>query len=235
MKKKIVALLMASTLAFGICACGDKTASPQPRSNSETEKENSKTKSVKDIEILEKGYSVSSDYLHFAFTLHNPNSEGYFEYPQVTITAKDSEGKILGTEEQVMGYIGPNDTVSFGAPMSITGTVSTVDFTVSGDLVDTIPENSYCLSTDLEISNLSEFAEDEFSTKYTGEIENKSNNDISTAGVTILLKQNGNIVYGETTYISDLKIGNKRPFEFSISNSDVPQYDEFSVSAHYWL
>lgn len=235
MKKKIIALLMASTLAFGICACGDKPASPQPKSNSKTEKENSKTKSVKDIEILEKGYSVSSDYLHFAFTLHNPNSEGYFEYPRVTITAKDSAGKILGTTDQVMGYLGPNDTVSFGSSMNITGSVNTVDFSVSSDLVDTISENNYCSSEELEVSNLSKFAEDEFSTKYTGEIENKSNNDISTAGVTILLKQKGNIVYGETTYISDFKIGNKKPFEFSISNSDVPQYDEFSVSAHYWL
>ena len=46
------------------------------------------------------------------------------------------------------------------------------------------------------------------------------------------IKNNGRIVYGDTTYVDDLNAGSEKPFE--ISEYDLPEHDEYSISAHNW-
>ena len=64
------------------------------------------------------------------------------------------------------------------------------------------------------------------------EIENKSDTDLDSVAVTILCKKDDKIVYGTTTFVDDLKSGDKKAFE--VSEYNVPEHDSYEISAQSW-
>lgn len=50
--------------------------------------------------------------------------------------------------------------------------------------------------------------------------------------VTVLLKSNGSIVYGDTTYVDNMTAGTTKPFELSEYN--LPEHDEYVISVQGW-
>ena len=193
------------------------------------------------LEITDFGYTVQpktdltiETYAYYGFQLHNPNTDTGAYLPKVRITGRDAEGKVVGTDEQTLMYVGPSETVSFGSVVSYGDSVpETVDIEfVSTETIDAA-QTRYNSPDDYIISGTSEQA-DAFGTKIVGEITNSSESTQSTTAVTVLLRKEGNIVYGMTTFVNDLEPGTATPFEAACYGT-VPEHDSYEVYAQGWL
>ena len=239
MKKKIVAALLAASMALSLTACGgENTSNTEKTESKQSEAKKSEKVENQDVALTETGYSINNDgmgsvYAYYGFTVNNPNADSVSQFPVVTVTAKGDDGSIIGTYDQTLNYIAPNDSVSFGSVLDCNGTTpATVEFSVSSGTfipaksLDVIPTSSFA------VSNANEIADGYGSTSYTGEVANNSGSDSSNVAVTVIVKNNGAIVYGSTTYVSDLTAGSTKPFELSEYN--VPEHTEYVVTAHSW-
>ena len=234
MRKRFLTLGLAVLMSVSMVACGNNDSS----SNSgNAESETSAQKEQSDLQIVESGYSVvnsdSDVYAYWGATIKNPNNDYGMDYPEITITAKDADGKILTTETQTLMGIAPGDTVSFGSFVDCNGQrPETVEIEAnSGDLV-AASSYSGISSSEIKVSNLSEMKDSYGGIDYTGEVENTSETELESVVVTILCKKGDNIVYGTTTYVDDLKAGSKKPFE--ASEYDIPEHDSYEISAQSW-
>ncbi len=244
MRRKIVALMLAGVMATSFTACGGSSASDsssQKTSNSNSvsqKKEEKKEAEKQEASIAESGYYISDDgmgdvYAYYGVTLNNPNADWAMQLPVLTITAKGEDGSIVGTSDQTLFYIAPNDTISFGSVIDCNGKMpATVEFSihsgtfVPGDTSGIIPVSSF------SVSNTSEIVQDYGAVSYTGEVANNSDSDIDMVAVTVLLKSNGSIVYGDTTYVDNMTAGTTKPFELSEYN--LPEHDEYVISVQGW-
>ena len=243
MKKKLLTIMLATTMTLSFTACGSsssdatKTETKAEDTKSSESKESKKVEN-QDITITESGYSISDDgmgdiYAYFGFTVNNPNSDTASQFPVVTITAKGEDGSIIATYDQTLYFIAPNDSVSFGSVLDCNGKVpATVEFSassgtfVAGTTSGVVPTSSFT------ISNTNEIVEEYGSTSYTGEVANNSDSDFDNVAVTVLLKNNGEIVYGNTTYVSGVTAGSTKPFELSEYN--VPEHTEYVITSQSW-
>ena len=244
MKKKIIAIMLASMLAVFATACresGDNSFADDTQKttgNAVSSDAKEETPDTTDIVLVESGYSINDNgmgnvYVYYGATINNPNTDKAASFPTITVTAKGEDGSIIATEDQTLFYIAPEDTVSFGSLIDCNGKVpTTVEITPSCN--DFVPGDSdgVIKSSDFVISNTSEISGEYGDTSYTGEIENIGDNEADMVAVTVILKNNGQIVYGDTTYVDGLTAGLKKPFE--ISEYDVPEHTEYIISAQSW-
>ena len=192
----------------------------------------------KQIELVDSGYSIvpSGDYtyVYYAVTIKNPNEEYAIEFPEIMVTAKAEDGSILETENQTLNSIAANDTITYANYAMYEGApADKVDISVRND------DNNYMhqegsgviRADDLAVSNTSE-NKGSYDTKFTGEVSNNSTVDLDMAGIVVVLKNEGKLVGGYTTYIDNLKSGTSLPFDLSISN-DVT-YDAYEIHAIQW-
>ena len=239
MKKKIITLLITGALAISVTACGsEENNSSDGSSGNATSNDSSENKEPSEIAVTESGYSISDDgygnvYVNYSATLNNPNADVAAQFPVIKITAKATDNSIVASYDQTLLYIAPNDSVTFGSLMDCNGIVpATVEITASSG--NFIPGNSENIvhTSNLSVSNTSEIPGSFGDTSYTGEIENTGDKDLSNVAVTVTLKNNGTIVYGATTYISNLTAGSKQAFELTAYN--VPDHTEFIITAQNW-
>ena len=235
MKKKLLAVVLTGVLSVSVVACG---SSSDNKDNSVSKKSTTEaTTSKKEVKLVESGYNIvksdSDRYLYYAATLKNPNENYALEFPKIIVTAKNKDGSILASDEQVLNYIAPGDKVSFANMTDCKGkTPYKVEITTdSGDYISFDSEQMVPTKT-FKVSNISESKGDFGEYSYTGEVENKGKRDISQVAVTILLKKKGKIVSGTTTFIDDLKAGSKKAFDTSEYN--LPSHDEYVISASSW-
>ena len=231
MKKSLFAFVMFMTFALTACG-GSDTKDTAAKETSVKKAEAQKLEAV----LIESGYSCNTTssgdvYLNYSATINNPNDEYAFEFPKIIITAKDKDGKIVGNEEQTLFAIAPNDTITFGSLVDCNGIVpdaveimaSSGNFIFSNDSI--IPSSNFVISNTNEIIG-------NYDISYTGEIENIGDKDVKCVAITLTLKDNGNIVYGSTSYVDDVLSGQKKAFEFSEYN--VPEHTEYIISAQSW-
>lgn len=233
MKRKSLMLGLAVIMVFALTACkkssNEESTSVSKKSAADPAKEK--------VELVESGYHVSKSYsdkyLYYAATLKNPNTKYTLEYPKIIVTAKNKDGSILAYDEQFLNYIAPGDKVSFASILDCKGkTPDQVEIHAeSGNYIpldnkEVIPTNTFkVLSITETKGDLNEYS-------YIGEIENTGKQDVSCVLITILLKEKGKVVGGTTTFLDHLNAGNKKVFE--ISEYDLPQHDEYVVSASSW-
>ncbi len=238
MKKKLVTLLIAGTLALSVTACGGSGETSDNSSGNAVSSDSSESKEPSEITITESGYSVVDNgygnvYVYYSATLNNPNTDVAAQFPVIKITAKGSDGSIVASSDQTLLYIAPDDSVTFGSLVDCNGIVpATVEITASSG--DFIPGDSESVvhTSNLAVSNTSEIPGTYGDTSFTGEIENTGDKDLTSVAVTVTLKNNGTIVYGDTTYISNLTAGTKQAFELTEYN--VPEHTEFIITAQSW-
>lgn len=235
MKKRTLILGLAVIIILSMTACKKPS---REESTTVSKKSISNTVSAKKkVKLLESGYNISKSYsdkyLYYAATLENPNDDYALEFPKIIVTAKNEDGSILAYDEQVLNYIAPGDKVSFA---SITDCKGRTPYKVeihaeSGNYIS--PENEEVIPTNtFKVLSVSESKEDLKEYSYTGEIQNTGERDISSVAVTILLKEKGKIVGGTTTFLENLNAGSKKVFD--ISEYDLPDHDEYVVSASSW-
>lgn len=206
--------------------------------NVETTEATKEDISLEKIVLLDSGWCSykSGDWAHvpYAVQIQNPNSDYAVEFPTITITAKDADGKILSTDEQVLNSIAADDTIIYGNDIFYEGDVpSIVDISVSNKERNfkTQDDDEYVKQSDFVVSNISE--NDGMFKKYTGEISNNSEVDFDTVAVIVIYKSGDSIIGGEVTYVDDLMANSTKPFELS-SDSDKIEYDSYEFYAIQW-
>lgn len=196
----------------------------------------------KELEIIDSGYFESSrigetTYLDAYAKVHNPNDAKMAEYPKLTVTVKSSDGTILATDYDTGSYIMPDDTVVLIESIGVSNYADDckVELSVTTDYVNVTDsirkENS--LSSDFSFTNVSEISE-RYSCKITGEIMNNFSADVDNVTLTVSLLKDGKIVYVDTTYLHDLKMGQNTPFEYKYYSTDWPDHDSIELSVQQW-
>ncbi|WP_050638441.1 hypothetical protein [Candidatus Stoquefichus sp. SB1] len=186
---------------------------------------------IKDLEIVESGYSQDNDlsYLNYGIIIKNPNKKLSVSYPVYTVTLYDKDGKIISNDEQTLTFINADDTIAHGFVIESKGKkVDKVEFKIKTTDEDFI-EREYIKSSDFIISNKNIDKENE---SFTGEVENKSDKDCSQVAITLVLKKDDKIVYGDTTFVDSVKSNDKSAFE--LSEYDLPKYDSYEFYAKAW-
>lgn len=217
MKKKLVAIIACALFsAMAMCLAG--CSQPEEK---------------QDIQIVDSGYSVSdSGYVFYGVSLNNPNETYAADFVTVTITGKDADGKILFSNDQVMGTINPGETYTFGTQAG-NGTVpDTVEFTVKVDEEnwkdgEPLDGEAYTISNTNEVKDEYGFAD------FTGEITStEAWADYGTAWVSAILKdENGNIIAG---YNGFADIVQDQPVAFDITAYELPEYSTVEYYALPW-
>jgi len=224
MGKKILSFLVVLVLAFACftgCSCSNKQG---------TTTEQKQDVAVK---ILESGYEITEDgYMHGGIIIENPSQDTAYEFPKIISTAYDANGAVLATDTQTLNSIQPGERQAFGLFMSCNGQQpSRVEFTVeSGN--KKAPSDKAIKSSDLLISGANERT-DKYNSAVTGMVKNNSQNNTKGIAITVLLRKEGQIVYGYTTFVDDLNAGQEKPFEASLHTK--AEHDSFEVSALNWM
>ena len=184
---------------------------------------------------ISKGSGSSEAFVHYGVILTNNTDDKAAELPAVNVTAKKSDGTVLGTDNMVGSCIMPHDSIALSSLFSIPGDAGD-DIEVSFELekadftgadLDSHPRNS-----DFTVSGISEQRFDLFP-KVTGEIISHYSEDIDSVAVTALFRKNGKLVDAETTYVDDIRTGKARAFEISLYD-DIVDHDSFEISVQEW-
>ena len=165
----------------------------------------------------------------------NPNAEYAVEFPEIIITARDAEGKILSTDERTLNSIAADDTIYYGDEIFYEGgEPASVEISVSNKdrNLEKQDDAKYVKQSDFVISNTSENI-GSYDVKYTGEITNNSNADFDSVAVVIIYKQGDSIIGGDIEYVDDLMAGSTKAFELS-ADSDEFQHDSYEFFAIQW-
>ncbi len=181
----------------------------------------------------ESGYG-DNIYVNFCGIIYNPNEKLTAEYPEVIVTVKNGDGSIMATEDQMGNAILPGDTITLCGSFSMPGDLTDdaqILFDVEWDEFTTSPSENV-RSSDFSFANVSEHLGSS-DNMITGEITNNSDIDVNTANVSIVLRQEGKIVYMENTFVDGLKAGKTKAFEMH-SYNDWPEHDTIDCSAMFW-
>lgn len=219
--KRFSAFLLSFMLLFALAGCGSSDSS----SSKESEK--------KQLEITQSGYSptASGDYLNYAFIITNPNEDYKVIFPNVTITAYAEDGTIIATQDEIFDSLAPGETTADSGTMAMNGqTPAKVEFEAEYDEDDYYSSTDAAISDQLVISNTSVSTDTWGYSKFTGQVENTSDEDLTLVKITVVLKQGDQIVGGDMTYIDELKAGNTKPFEISAFGTNI-EYDNYEFYA----
>ena len=225
MKKRILALCLVMALV-GICIAGCSCS----KSSSNTQQQ---AKQDENVRLVESGYEISEGgYMNAGVIIENPSQDTAYEFPKIIATAFDANGAVLATETQVLNEIQPGERQAFNVFMSCNGQEpARIDFSVeNGNKV--APSSKAIKSSDLIISGTNE-RQDRFNQSVTGMVKNNSQNNSKGVAVTVLLRKEGQIVYGYTSFVDDLGAGQEKPFDISIHTK--AEHDSYEVSAIDWM
>lgn len=238
MKKKLLTIILCLAVVLSFAACGSKkgnsgdvNASTEGASQAAVEE----TK-VKDIEIKDYGYSIDNGYLFASVIVHNPNTDTAIELPSFRMTATGKDGSIIGTEDQTLSIVYPGqDFVYAGQAFEAKGEIAkfTVEPITTQDYnFKAVSELDHPAFKQLKVDNVKK-VDDEYFPKYTGEITNENDYEISSSIVTIVYRDaKGKLLGGESTFVDGLKAGGKTPFE--LDARDFAEGKTYEVYANNW-
>lgn len=194
------------------------------------------TASPKEVILLDSAYSMSenNDYIYWAAEFQNPdgNSTAY-EFTKILVTAYDGNGTVLATSEQTMNLIQPGEKQAAGSVMDSHGQVpAKVDFAIESGTPET-PSQEALKSSDFQIEGTTERVGEFGNVTYTGTVRNNGTSDASDVGVAVILKQDGKLVYVESSYVENLAAGQQKAFEID-TLSKVPAHNSYEVIAYDW-
>lgn len=212
----------------------DTTVIPQKvylEKEEETEKSNSEGAEEANIEIVDSDWYLSNGkYLYYYVKMHNNSDKTVVEHPSFRITARDENGNLLGTQDQVLSVLYPGQDFVFGSQaFSVDAMPKEVTF-------ESIPAKEYNLKAantldtfvPLEVNN------PQFRTeKVVGEIVNKNDYEIDISCIIVICKDiTGKIVNIKSTFADAVPANGSLPFEVPIfSKEEIATID---VYANQW-
>ena len=225
MKNKIIGIVLCLAVLLSFAACGGNKSNTGKADSGTSEATQAKVEESekKEIEIKEYGYSIQQGYLYASVIVHNPNKDTAIELPSFRMTATGKDGSILGTEDQTLSIIYPEQDFAYAFQA----------FEVKGEVakftVDPIPAEDYKFKSVTELEHPSfkplktenvKWVDDDYFPKFTGEISNENDYAISSAIVTVLYRDaDGKLAGGDSTFIDGVTAGAKTPFELSANDS----------------
>lgn len=184
------------------------------------------------VVIVESGYTQDEEYVHFGFVIKNEDTQKTFQYSVVTMTAYDADDQVLGTTDQTMNYICPNEVQAFGSVFEVgNNKVARVDFEVDDGDVITDTEDLVKVS-DLEISGTNERKDKYLGYSFVGKVANNSQHDTENIAVVAVLKKKDKIVYADLTYVENVKAGKQKAFEINAFYDG--KYDTVDYYTYCW-
>lgn len=223
MKKKLVSILAVCMLVVTLAACGSDGESDGLKFDGSTAKA--------PLEVQESGYTVEDGYLYYGVKIHNPNEKYAVEFPTLRITAKDADGNVINTEDQVFGYIAAGDTIGYGfLGMEVPSKPATVDFEMVTGQDDYVDGSLYDVPQ-LEAVDY-KMTKDEFGgSTIAGSIVNDGA-DMDSVAVTVIFKDTqGNIAWGDSTFVDHVKTGTT-PFSLDIYSQNTT--DDYEIWVMPW-
>lgn len=209
------------------------TASPSTV-NAHSSSASSDTKA--DLSIVESGYNDDDGYIHYGIALKNNDESCYTTYPTIRIVGKDDQGKIVFSEDQVLGLIGPGETIVFGCQAGNGVSASTVDFSVETSSVSETRETDK-KGEKYVFTNQSVHKDSIGNASFTGEVEKQNADEAiepsDTAAVSLILRdESGSIVGGYIDFVTLNADGAKTAFELSVY--DPPAFASYELHALSW-
>jgi hypothetical protein len=158
----------------------------------------------------------STVFVLWTAVIENPNTDFYGEFPTITITARDANGLVIGTEDQVLNELPPGGTVAFSSQMTATKVPATVGFSAAKtrwQRTDTKPSD-YPAFTSRGISVTPTDTPSVYTV--TGEIVNPYGSEVDQLSVTALFRDaSGKLLGGAGEFLNNLPARGSRPFEFN--------------------
>ena len=185
------------------------------------------------LDIKEFAWYISGDYLHCVIILRNISSEYAIEFPTFRIAAYDENNKVMGTEEQTLSLIYPNQEMVYDYLLfEVDDTPSKINVNLlKPDKYDIIVPSKLDYETHVQMvgQNLSVWDE-----SVTGEIYNSNDYDVESAVVVVVFRNaEGEIIFGEHTYVDQIYAQDTVPFDISIY-TDIDLPEECEVYAYLW-
>lgn len=189
----------------------------------------------KDIEVVNSGYSVENlgagnSLVYYAVEIHNPNKYNAIMSPNIEVTVRDSDGRILTKQNRSLFAVAPGDTFCFGDAINCPkGTPDAVEvFVENNDYDFKTAEDAYVHSVnDFSVSDLTEDRSGD-QTYFTGKIINNTADDLSGVIATVVFKKGGNLVGGVTGQIGSIVAGDTTTFNIA-AKSGFSDYDSYDV------
>lgn len=249
----VLVVAVAALVAYGVSAAGEKDEAPTPVASpvDETDEDDAtdpsgdswgvatgdapESASTDVLEIVESGWSVDEQgYVHYGIALRN-DGDAIVEFPTFTITGRDTEGKVLFSQDQTLSIIGPGETVYWG---SLAGDAGMAPATVEFAPVR-VEDYQLMASGDVPSFTVSgaNVVEDSFGgTSFTGEVTTVRDGSAvggDVALAVVLRDDSGAIVFGSVGFANRPAVGETTTFEIS-TYGDVPDYASFEVHAIAW-
>lgn len=189
-----------------------------------------------ELEVVESGWSVQNGYVKYGIGIANRSEDVMVEYPTIVITGRDEDGSVLFSDEQVLGFIMPQQTLYWGGQAGNGTLPETVEFSLAQ------PHN-WALSTTGERAVKYSFADvravgDGFGgVNFTGEVQQSKDgykSDCSSQiAISVVLRDSaGKIVYGTSGFSHMPLSGEELPFE--VAGGKVPAYESIEAYAVPW-
>lgn len=192
---------------------------------------------IKNLEVVDSGYSVDSGYVFYGIGIKNPNDTYACDYPTITVTGKDADGTIVFSDTNTMGEILPGE-VLWVASMAGNGTEpASVEFSVDVSTRDWY-ESDDADSDFYTISNVN-IVDSEYMKNITGEITTNRewlvfDEPCEEAMVTVIFKNKDGEIVGGTCDFEDVgEVGETKTFD--VDDYTNIEYDTVEVYAHPWL
>ena len=180
---------------------------------------------------------MSNGYISYVVALRNASKDAVVDYPAFSIVGRDSEGKIVSSEEQVLPRLNPGETMYFSS-IAGTGTVAprSVDFLpIAPDEYQVHrarSEGAVFRVTDVSATT-DTFGEVVFVGEAIWEAGEKGEDATSDILVTVVLRDDaGEMVGGVMTLASCPERG--VPVAFQTLGEDVPDYASIEAYAYAW-
>lgn len=159
--------------------------------------------------------------------VYNPNKDLVVEFPTIRITARDANGALLGTEDQTLSVIYPEQDFVHGFQAF---EVEEIPETVEFEALKPEEYNLSKASVKEEYKPLEAVNVAVRSNKIVGEVNNPNNRNFENSVVTVICKNKAGEVVGiETTFVDDVKAGGNTPFEISVyDTSDIASFEAFA-------
>lgn len=237
MKKKILSILLIALLA--LTACGKKEDAI-PNSKTEGTSENSvkpdsnSNNDFKELQIVESVHATEDDNFSYTYSviIENPNSDYEVTLPRYKVEAFDENNKSITHYEQLLPYMGPNDRIAFSSAVITKDTkAAKIEFTIINDPIEYVKSTSFNNKDSFTFENTNE-TKDQNSTVIVGDVISNLPNDQDQIAITVLLRKDGKIIHGHTSFIHGVRSGEATPFEAK-TYSDI-DYDTYELSAMIW-
>ena len=254
--RQLVAVLAAAVLVLSIGGCGfikitnNAVNANSPAADSAdasggggrgtasggVSDETGKAQNPKAMEILEQGYSIierdGDHYISYGLIIKNPNAQD-LAYPGLKITVRDKDNKVLESSSILCHGVGGNETVGVGGYTLITsGRPTKAEFSTERPSEYNVYDSGILKTTDVLIFNTSHVS-DEYSSRITGDITNKSKQEYEGVQLNIIFRDSaGKIVGGAQGGLDILAADATIPFDIYLSRDSTPTgFKDFELFA----